>query len=75
MRKKSDNCFNLGISRFAKMRLERIEKMGVEMIEILPQVKFLIFILEEMGLQMIEILPQVSNPHHIFTVMKIMSSG
>ena len=75
LRKKSDNCFNLGIPRFAKMRLERIEKMGVEMIEILPQVKFLIFILEEMGLQMIEILPQVSNPHHIFTVMKIMSSG
>ena len=33
--------FNV-IPRFAKMRLERIEKMGVEMIEILPQVpKFL----------------------------------
>ena len=35
--------FNV-ITRFAKMRLERIEKMGVEMIEILPQVpKFYLF--------------------------------
>ena len=39
--------FNV-ISRFAKMRLERIEKMGVEMIEILPQVpKFLSFLSNE----------------------------
>ena len=36
-------CFNIDLPRFAKMRLERIEKMGVEMIEILPQVKFWIF--------------------------------
>ena len=49
------------------MRLERIEKMGVEMIEILPQVKFFIFIFifEKTGVEMNEILPQVSNPHHI----------
>ena len=48
LRKESDNCFNLGIPRFAKMRLERIEKMGVEMIEILPQVsKFLSFLSTE----------------------------
>ena len=33
---------DLGILRFAKMRLERIEKMGVEMIEILPQAKLVI---------------------------------
>ena len=39
--------FNV-IPRFAKMRLERIEKMGVEMIEILPQVsKFLSFLSTE----------------------------
>ena len=37
---KSDLLFQLTLltPRFAKMRLERIEKLGVEMIEILPQV-------------------------------------
>ena len=37
---KSDLLFQLTLltQRFAKMRLERIEKLGVEMIEILPQV-------------------------------------
>ena len=36
----SDFLFQLTLltPRFAKMRLERIEKLGVEMIEILPQV-------------------------------------
>ena len=34
--------------RFAKMRLERIEKLGVEMIEILPQVvKIIVFKIED----------------------------
>ena len=46
----SDFLFQLTLltPRFAKMRLERIEKLGVEMIEILPQVvQIIVFKIED----------------------------